>query len=90
MGAELPANKGTGSKWEYKKSDSIRIMKGRPNDPKAWDSQKVDYVKVVSKGNVLDQSGNIISSKIVQNPGSTAEAHIPLKIYRTWRKWNKP
>ncbi|MFF2552041.1 hypothetical protein ACFVUS_13640 [Nocardia sp. NPDC058058] len=67
------------------KGNSIRIDKGDPNNQ--LPSQQVDHVVVNVNGRIIDRFGNPI---IAPKPSKTAEAHIPLSEWLTWKTWDHP
>jgi hypothetical protein len=64
-------------------------MKGEPNAP--YQHQRVDYVRITSKGKVVDKKGVEIPGKELgvktkENP----DVHVPLSEWQNWKQWNKP
>ncbi|MRH88970.1 hypothetical protein GFY24_16210 [Nocardia sp. SYP-A9097] len=76
-----------GVRWSdpNNKGNSIRIDKGDPTNGLA--SQQVDHVVINVNGRIIDKNGNPIDAP---KPSKTAEAHIPLSEWLTWKAWDHP
>ena len=79
--------KGEGFRWQdpNNKGNGVRIDKGNPNH--THPTQQVDHVIVRSNGKVIGRDGHPISGSIKNDPQN---AHIPLREYKKWKKWNSP
>jgi len=85
-GPGRPNKKGTGLRWTdpKNKGNGVRVDRGDPKSPQP--SQRTDHALVRSKGKVIGRDGKPIAGSISENG---PDAHIPLREYRTWSKWNK-
>jgi hypothetical protein len=82
--AELTVKDG-GVRWAigpaHKSPGGVRIDPARTT---GFESQRVPHVVVRSNGRVIGRNGEPLPN------GNSAEAHIPLEEYKTWRTWNHP
>ncbi len=67
----------------------VRIMKGNPSGE---ESQKNDYVKIISGGKVIGKDGNVIErgQDGYDKPSYHPDAHIPKNEWVKWKQWNRP
>ena len=86
-GKGKPNRKEEGWRWKDPQNlgNGIRIDKGNPNH--SLPSQQVDHVIIRQNGCVIGRDGKTIKGSIKNDP---VNAHIPLKDWLTWTKWNCP
>ncbi|WP_198015399.1 MULTISPECIES: PAAR domain-containing protein [unclassified Psychrobacter] len=84
----IPNRKGgEGYRWfdGANKGNSVRIDKGNPSNSQI--RQQVDHVIINNNGRIIGRNGEPIKGTIKDN---WDQAHIPLKEYEQWNKWNSP
>lgn len=85
--AAKPNKKGVGTRYQDPKNpgNGVRIDQGNPNH--SLPSQQVDHVIVRRNGQVIGRDGNPIQGSIKKN---AENAHIPLREYQKWERWDSP
>jgi hypothetical protein len=87
---EASANRGIGIKWSGtadKGRNYIRIDKGNPNAE--FPAQRVDHVRINSRGNVIGKDGKVVKkTDEFFKPSKNPESHIPLEEWLRWKEWD--
>jgi hypothetical protein len=85
-GAGVPNRKGIGIRWTdpANPGNGVRIDRGTLGSSSP--SQRPHHVVARSDGQILGPDGAQIAGPLKQNP----QAHIPLKEWLTWQRWNVP